>query len=218
MIPRMRNTLSVLVSPKQIEKERSETMNDLLLIEHQRPQELPPAIQAWLDPMIPLPQDVQYIQGHVPMPFFVYCLGILPLLAMSLLMFGTMIMRLLTSSMSLGHLIVFLIAVPVVFGAAIWLTIIAKRAHQLRKAHQQKATRAGYLLSQDMFLSFDGQKVWLISKKIIVSVFITQDTKRKSSGIRFRRGNDVVLYPIHESYGSLLQIRRWLGTDHLSRV
>ena len=192
-------------------------MKEIPLIEDQRPQELPLEIQTWLDPLIPLPQDVQYKRDHIPMHYFFDSLVVLVLFGIGLLFFTTMIIRLISNSMTIGHLIVFLISIHVFWGATLWFIFIAIRNHRLRKAHQQESTRAGYLWNDDIFLSFDGQKVWLIPKKIIISVVISNDIKRKSSGIRFRHDNDVVLYQIYDRE-TLRQIQRWLNQDNAPKA
>ena len=184
-------------------------MCNLNIIENQPPNKLPLSLAAWLDPQTSLPSGVQYIRGQVPMSFFVYCLGIIPLLGMSILLFLIMSLKLSAGQLSQGHLLVFLIAGSIFLGSAIWLTVLGRRAQHHRRAHQNKTSRAGYFMGTDVFLGFDGDRVWLIPKNRIVSVIHSKDMKRKASGIHYRHGHETVFYPIHESYQTLLKIQHW---------
>ena len=158
-------------------------MNDLLLLEKSRPQDLPADILHWLDPTQVLPPNVHYIRAHIPMPFVLYAAAVLPLFGFALLLLGTLVMRIVFDTLTFGHLIVFLIAIPIFWGAAIWLSIIGKRAKRLREEHQQEKNRIGYFLSKERFLNFDGQHVWLLPKEIVESVFIKRNPKGNASAI-----------------------------------
>ena len=188
-------------------------MSNLPLLEKALRQELPEVIQLWLDPSQPLPSDVQYIRAYVPVPFVVYKIGVLILIGFAAIFCYYFIARILNKTIFLGHAIVFSVFILLFFFAAYWLFIIGKRAQRFLKEHKEQRNRVGFFLAKELFLSFDGHRVWLLPKENIEHVHNNVNPKRNVSSIIYRKGTERLRFVVSESYMTMKKIESWHAKD-----